>query len=84
MTSLKSNLEQWVDTADAKQRQRPVRWQIARVIVGAVMLVKSIGIFRHAEGLEGFALAALLFAGALALIFDAVRLMRAGEAEPNT
>jgi hypothetical protein len=86
MTSLKSKLErldQWIDADDAKLMQRPTRWHVAKVIIGAVMLVKSIGLFRHATGLEGFALAGLLLAGAIALIAEGIRLLRAGPADPN-
>ncbi len=86
MTSLKSKLEpldQWIDADDTKLLQRPTRWHVAKLIIGAVMLVKSIGLFRHAAGLEGFALAGLLFAGALALIVEGIRMLRAGPVDPN-
>jgi hypothetical protein len=86
MISLKSKLEridQWIDADDAKLRERPTRWHVAKLVIGAVMLVKSIGLFRHAEGLEGFALAGLLFAGSVALIVEGIRLLRAGPAAPN-
>ena len=86
MTSLKSKLErldQWVEADDAKLRQRPARWHFAKAIIGAVMLVKSIGMFRHAAGFEGFALAAVLFAGAVALIFESIRMLRPTRADAN-
>ena len=84
MTSLKSKLEQWVEVNDAKQRQRPARWHVGKVVIGGVMLVKSIGLFKHADGLDGFALAALLLAGAIALIFEGICMMRAARMDANT
>jgi hypothetical protein len=73
-------LEHWVDADNARQdvklRERPVWWHLGKTLFGGLLLMKSYGIAKHADGLDGFALAALICAAGITLVFQGIRMLR--------
>jgi hypothetical protein len=46
-------------------------------------LFKSYGIARHADGLDGFALAALICAAGITLIYQGIRMLHPAQVDTN-
>jgi hypothetical protein len=69
-----AKVDAWLDRETARQnviiKLRPTWWHAGKLVLGLLLVARSVGLALYASGPGSFALACLLVAGGIAFVFE--------------
>jgi len=69
-----AKVDAWLDRENARHddivKLRPTWWHAGKLLLGLLLIARSVGLVMHASGPGGYALAFLLVAGGTAFVFE--------------